>query len=415
MSGSAAFDQVFPPCALACVVQYPTLEAACAAVSTIVTCAATSCTGPDLNRFENFLSEFVPLCGSAPISFGGAFGGANTAGTLDQPWTVVSATSVPTFRNINDGSASTVSGAQVRATNTISSAVPAGAGSSLADESNSTGLYVGVGVGIAVVVIAAIAFFVTRNRRKQAAALERLHQAPHEDLQDQHKGYDALNDTLSINATVASPAAQAAVNLHTHVDAIDTQHFNGKAPVPSSSSWNPQHKGYDTAIDVGKVPVAPSVGENRNTAWNAYKASAPSPAPVSKSSMMNAAYVPPTYRKSETDGAQQFIVADSTPYHVGNAQEVSQPPHLVTSDPSKWSVAEVEAWARALPHFGSKIGNIMLEYQINGRVLMGLTRDSMKDELGLVFGEVAQLEADIAVLRAVGVREDGLPPGYDDA
>ncbi|KAJ3391661.1 hypothetical protein HDU80_011002, partial [Chytriomyces hyalinus] len=244
----------------------------------------------------------------------------------------------------------------------------------------------------------AIVFFVTRNRRKQAA-IERLNQMPHEDLQDEHKGYDALNDTLSINATVASPVAPPAINIHKHAEEIhssESQKSSGKICIPSSSSW-----------DALPTPISDS-----------------SPGPVSKSSIMNAAYVTPTYpgdkkRAIVTPDArnpQQFIVADSMPYHVANALEISQPPVLVTLDPHKWSVAEVEAWARALPHFGNKLGNIMLEYQINGRVLMGLTRDSMKEELGLVFGEVSQLEADIAQLRGeLLVQEEGSPPDYDGA
>ncbi|KAJ3224237.1 hypothetical protein HDU78_011027, partial [Chytriomyces hyalinus] len=110
----------------------------------------------------------------------------------------------------------------------------------------------------------------------------------------------------------------------------------------------------------------------------------------------------------------QFIVADSTPYLVENTLNVTVPPVPVTSDPNDWSVIEVAAWARAIPHFGDKFGNIMVEYQVSGSVLMGLTRDSMKDELGLVFGEVTQLEASIAQLRrGLLMQDEGLPPGYD--
>ncbi|KAJ3383785.1 hypothetical protein HDU80_001151, partial [Chytriomyces hyalinus] len=54
MSGSAAFDQAFPPCTLQCVIQYPTLENACAAVTTIVACGEAACRGADLTRFEAF-------------------------------------------------------------------------------------------------------------------------------------------------------------------------------------------------------------------------------------------------------------------------------------------------------------------------------------------------------------------------
>ncbi|KAJ3234470.1 hypothetical protein HDU78_005831 [Chytriomyces hyalinus] len=402
MSGSAAFDQAFPPCALQCVIQYPTLETACAAVTTIVACGEAACRGADLTRFETFLAEFVPLCGAAPMSFGFAATASRTAVTLNQPATVVSSSSISLFLDLLEGATSTVSGRQVRASSSTvsptSSSVPAAAGFSTVSESNSIGLYAGVGVGIVVVVIAAIVFFVTRNRRKQAA-IERLNQIPHEDLQDQHKGYDTLNDTLSINATVASPVAPPAINLHKHAEEIhssESQKSSGKICIPSSSSW-----------DALATPISDS-----------------SPGPVSKSSIMNAAYVTPTYPGDKKraivtpDGSntQQFIVADSRPYHVGNALEILQPPVLVTLDPYKWSVAEVEAWARGLPHFGNKLGNIMLEYQINGRVLMGLTRDSMKEELGLVFGEVSQLEADIAQLRGeLLVREEGSPPDYDGA
>ncbi|KAI8832279.1 hypothetical protein BJ741DRAFT_614905 [Chytriomyces cf. hyalinus JEL632] len=399
MSGSAAFDQAFPPCTLQCVIQYPTLETACAAVTTIVACGEAACRGADLARFEAFLADFVPLCGAAPPSFGGSAAASRTAVTRELPATVAPSSSIQAFLDIIEGATSTVSGSQVRASSTsspTSSPVSAAAGFSPATESNSIGLYAGVGVGIAGVIIAAVVFFVTQNQRKRAA-IERLHQMPHEDLQDQHKGYDALNDTLSINANVASPTAPPAINLHSHADAIhssESQKLSGKIQFPASSSW-----------DVLATPISDA-----------------SPAPVSKISLMNAVYVTPTYRGDEkrdivtSDGprsTQQFIVADSRPYHVGNALEIPQPPVLVTMDPSKWSVAEVEAWARALPHFGNKLGNIMLEYQINGRVLMGLTRNTMKDELGLVFGEVSQLAADIAQLRDASLSEAGLPPGYD--
>ncbi|KAJ3242464.1 hypothetical protein HDU81_003170 [Chytriomyces hyalinus] len=151
--------------------------------------------------------------------------------------------------------------------------------------------------------------------------------------------------------------------------------------------------------------------------------SASSSAPVSdkKRNMMNAAYSTPTFSNDKQRGiimsgpkTNQFLAGNVKPHQDSSALEMFEPSVPVPSDPNNWSVPEVEAWARTLPHFGNKLGNIMLEFQINGHVLMGLTRDSMKDELSLVFGEIAQLETDIARLRGrQRLQEEGLPPRYD--
>ncbi|KAJ3230320.1 hypothetical protein HDU78_008491 [Chytriomyces hyalinus] len=165
-------------------------------------------------------------------------------------------------------------------------------------------------------------------------------------------------------------------------------------------------------------------GDDRSSTRNVFTAPIRAPALDERSSMMNAAYAArstPTISSSRqrdsllSDGSnmQHFNTVASHAVSIDQLS-VPLPPVSTTSDPNEWTAEEVEAWARSLPHFGDKLGNIMLEYQINGRVLMGLDRNAMKDELGLVFGEVSQLEADIAQLRGeLPVQEEGLPPVYD--
>ncbi|KAJ3231477.1 hypothetical protein HDU78_007703 [Chytriomyces hyalinus] len=164
-------------------------------------------------------------------------------------------------------------------------------------------------------------------------------------------------------------------------------------------------------------------GDDRSSTKNAFTAPIRAPALDERSSMMNAAYAArstPTISSSRqrdsllSDGSnmQHFNTVASHAVSMDQSS-VPLPPVSTTSDPNEWTAEEVEAWARSLPHFGDKLGNIMLEYQINGRVLMGLDRNAMRDELGLVFGEVSQLEADIAQLRGdLPVQEEGLPPVY---
>ncbi|KAJ3233330.1 hypothetical protein HDU78_006514 [Chytriomyces hyalinus] len=60
-----ALEEALPPCAISCVSQYTSAEAACAAATTIQTCGAAACTGPDLTRFEAFLEAVAPLCEGA--------------------------------------------------------------------------------------------------------------------------------------------------------------------------------------------------------------------------------------------------------------------------------------------------------------------------------------------------------------
>ncbi|KAJ3231165.1 hypothetical protein HDU78_007851 [Chytriomyces hyalinus] len=74
----AALEEAIPPCAINCVSQYTSLEAACAAAATIETCGATACTGPDLTRFEAVLNTVGPLCAgvAAASSQGSAATGA---------------------------------------------------------------------------------------------------------------------------------------------------------------------------------------------------------------------------------------------------------------------------------------------------------------------------------------------------
>ncbi|KAI8827529.1 hypothetical protein BJ741DRAFT_674974 [Chytriomyces cf. hyalinus JEL632] len=62
-AGFAALEEAFPPCAMDCIMQYATPEAACAASNAIMTCGESACTGPDLTRFEALLTELAPLCG----------------------------------------------------------------------------------------------------------------------------------------------------------------------------------------------------------------------------------------------------------------------------------------------------------------------------------------------------------------
>ncbi|KAJ3266609.1 hypothetical protein HDU77_000160 [Chytriomyces hyalinus] len=280
------------------------------------------------------------------------------------------------------------------------SAVPAGGvGSAAGDGSNSTGLYAGIGV-VAVIAVLAVAAFVTtqQRRRRKQAAIDRLRQMPNPYTQQPYvmQGY-----------TNSSPAlVPPMLNVPSVVGGIRTSgsHYSsGKTPFNAPSS---------------------GAGDDRSSTWNVFTAPIPAPALDEKSSMMNAAYAArstPTISSSRqrdsllSDGSnvQRFNTVAS---HAVSADRssVSLPPVPTSSDPNQWTVAEVEAWARGLPHFGDKLGNIMLEYQINGRVLMGLDRNAMKDELGLVFGEVSQLEADIAQLRGqLPVQEEGLPPGYD--
>ncbi|KAJ3231475.1 hypothetical protein HDU78_007701 [Chytriomyces hyalinus] len=385
----AALEEAIPPCALACTTTFTSLEAVCAAATTIVTCGRAACTGPDLFRFNALVETIAPICESVQVS-ATVSRSAVTSG--------LSQTSVPfsSPSNLVRTSSSNVS--------PTASSVPASAGSSTVSENNSIGLYVGVGVGIAVAIIAAVVFLVTRSRRKDS---ERLRQVPHEDLQHQHKAYDTAIDSLS--TTVASPAVAVAISLDNHTDAAHSSESQGSSD---------------------RVHIASSIGDNRSSAWDAtipIPASSRAPALDTKLGIMNAAYAAPTYpidKKRDiftTDGAttsRQFIVADSKlQHHVGNAREIPHPPSPApapgTLDPNEWGVSEVVAWARAIPHFGTKLGNIMLEYQVSGHVLMGLTRDSMKDELGLVFGEVTHLEAGIAQLRGLLVQDEGLPPGYD--
>ncbi|KAI8832278.1 hypothetical protein BJ741DRAFT_710936 [Chytriomyces cf. hyalinus JEL632] len=263
----------------------------------------------------------------------------------------------------------------------IASSVPVGAGP-VAAASNSIALYAGIGAGIAFVVIVAIVFFASQKRRKEQAALERL-QMPYTYHSDAQKAYNMPSmPDYNLSATVPVPTPQPKVNLQYPAESIrssESQYSSGKIPVPSS------------------------MGDEKSSTWNA--AATPISALVSdeKRSMMNASYVP---ANSSNEKQRDHFPSDGSV-----ALDMAAPQVSATLDPIEWSVSDVVAWARAIPHFGDKLGNIMLEFQINGRVLMGLTRDSMKEELRLVFGEVAQLEAGIAQLR--GVQGEGLPPSYD--
>ncbi|KAJ3236425.1 hypothetical protein HDU81_010808 [Chytriomyces hyalinus] len=260
------------------------------------------------------------------------------------------------------------------------SSVPAGAGA-VAATSNSIALYAGIGAGIAFVVIGVIVCLVSQKRRKQAS-LERL-EMEYTYQPNSQKVYNmpsAPHYPLSGTAAVPTPPPPAA-NLQHPAEPIkssENQDSSGKIPIPSSS-------GEEKSNTLGGVAIPISAPPSKD-----------------KSSMMNASYVTSTSsnEKQRDNGS--------------NSLDMSVPQVTATLNPNEWSVSEVVAWARDIPHFGTKIGNIMLEYQVSGRVLMGLTRDSMKDELGLVFGEVSQLEASIAQLRGeLLAQEQGLPPSYD--
>ncbi|KAJ3383306.1 hypothetical protein HDU80_001282 [Chytriomyces hyalinus] len=58
----AALEEALPPCAISCVTQYTSVEAACAAADIIQACGAAACTGPDLARFDTFLATVGPIC-----------------------------------------------------------------------------------------------------------------------------------------------------------------------------------------------------------------------------------------------------------------------------------------------------------------------------------------------------------------
>ncbi|KAJ3384996.1 hypothetical protein HDU80_000794 [Chytriomyces hyalinus] len=61
-----ALEEALPPCALNCVTQYTSAEAACAAADIIQTCGAAACTGAaDLARFNTFLEAVAPICEAA--------------------------------------------------------------------------------------------------------------------------------------------------------------------------------------------------------------------------------------------------------------------------------------------------------------------------------------------------------------
>ncbi|KAJ3236421.1 hypothetical protein HDU81_010804 [Chytriomyces hyalinus] len=306
------------------------------------------------------------------------------------------------------GAASSVTGANgFRFTGSAASptsAVPVAGGGSVADNgSNSTGLYAGIGVAAAVAVLGVAAFVVRQQRRRRKEdAIDRLRQIPNSYSERERQPYGMHGYTASTPAS--APPMLNVPSVAGGVRTSGSQYSSGKTPFNAPSS---------------------GAGDDRSSTLHVFAAVPPLD---EKSSMMNAAYAPrstPTISSSRqrdsllSDGfnAQRVNTAASYPVSAYRSSP-SLPPVPTTSDPNQWTVAEVEAWARSLPHFGNKLGDVMLEYQINGRVLMGLDRDAMKDELGLVFGEVSQLEADIAQLRGglVGVRdEEGLPPDYDDA
>ncbi|KAJ3266608.1 hypothetical protein HDU77_000159 [Chytriomyces hyalinus] len=287
--------------------------------------------------------------------------------------------------------------------NTASPTTAASVGSS-SGQSSSMGLILGVGVTMIVVLV--IVGLVIRRRRQPDVVVP----MPTISLEHQNQPYSTMhNYTYSTPAT--SSISQPQIRLiPSPPDAIRSSGQYGSEKTPFNAPPS-------------------SIGDDRSSNWESFAAPivAPSSAPNldEKSSMMNAVYAArstPTNSSSRqgnsllSDGSnvQRFNTVAS---HAVSADRssVSLPPIPASSDPNEWSVAEVEAWARALPHFGDKLGNVMLEYRINGRVLMGLTRDTMKDELGLVFGEVTQLEADIAQLRGeLLVREEGSPPDYDE-
>ncbi|KAJ3383784.1 hypothetical protein HDU80_001150 [Chytriomyces hyalinus] len=260
----------------------------------------------------------------------------------------------------------------------VASSVPVGAGPAAA-ASNSIALYAGIGAAITFAVIAAIVCFASQKRRKDQAALERL-QMPYTYQQDSQKAYNMPSiPGYNLSATMPVPTPQSAANLQHPADPIESSESQYTDPIKLSESQ------YTAA----KVPVPLSTtGDDKSR------------------SMMNASYVPANYSNEKQ--------RDNVPSDGSIALDMAVPQVPGSIDPNEWSVSEVVAWARAIPHVGTKLGNIMLEYQVSGRVLMGLTRDSMKDELGLVFGEVTQLEAGIAQLRGeLLVQEQGLPPSYD--
>ncbi|KAJ3236424.1 hypothetical protein HDU81_010807 [Chytriomyces hyalinus] len=285
---------------------------------------------------------------------------------------------------------SIVSGFQFHTSSTVSPtptlSVPDVSGL-VATANNSVVLYAGIGATTMFILIVSIGCF-ARQRRRNQAALKQL-QMPHAYPQDSNKAYSVPGiPRYNLSATTAAvpvpPPAEKLQYTAQPIQSSGSQYSSGKVSTPSSSKLN----------DLPTTPISAPVSDE-------------------KTSMMNAAYVSATHSNVKVPSDGSNILASNIA-DAGKTIDMTVPQGPVTSNPNEWSVAEVVAWARTIPHFGSKLGGIMLEYQVSGHVLMGLTRDSMKDELGLVFGEVTQLETSIAQLQVgSSVQENGLPPSYD--
>ncbi|KAJ3391659.1 hypothetical protein HDU80_011000 [Chytriomyces hyalinus] len=286
--------------------------------------------------------------------------------------------------------------------NTASPTTAASIGSS-SGQSSSMGLL--LGVGVAMIVVLVIVGLVIRRRRQPDIVVP----MPTISLEHQNQPYSNTHNYTS-NTPATSSISQPQIRL-----------------IPSPSDVIRSSGQYSSEKTPFNAPPS-SIGDDRSSNWESFAAPIVAPAPAlyldEKSSMMNAVYAARSTPTNSSSRQRDSLLSDGSNVQRFNTvashavsadrSSVSLPPVPTSSDPNEWSVAEVEAWARALPHFGDKLGNVMLEYRINGRVLMGLTRDTMKDELGLVFGEVTQLEAYIAQLRGeLLVQEEGLPPSYD--
>ncbi|KAI8615712.1 hypothetical protein BC830DRAFT_1081097 [Chytriomyces sp. MP71] len=79
--------------------------------------------------------------------------------------------------------------------------------------------------------------------------------------------------------------------------------------------------------------------------------------------------------------------------------------------PETWTIEQAATWASNHPLLGAKFSNVIRENQVNGSLLLTITRQEMKQELGLVFGEVVTFANAVNELRggASGTEE---PPVY---
>ncbi|KAI8615714.1 hypothetical protein BC830DRAFT_1121308 [Chytriomyces sp. MP71] len=80
-----------------------------------------------------------------------------------------------------------------------------------------------------------------------------------------------------------------------------------------------------------------------------------------------------------------------------------------STNPAEWTMNQAAAWAHGISHVGPRLSDLILHNRIDGTILLGMSRDDIRREFGLVYGDAITVFNAIDSIR----NEMETPPMYD--